>query len=62
MLFGPHPELSEQEPVITKAIYWAVEELRRKGVVAKGEHVRTWTREELEQLCEMAKSNPDLTL
>jgi hypothetical protein len=61
MLFGPHPELSEQEAVITKAIYWAVEELRKKSVAkeAKGEHVRTWTREELEELCELAKSNPD---
>lgn len=62
MLFGPHPELSDQEAVITKAIYWAVEELRKKGVVAKGEHVRSWTRQELEELCELAKLNPNLTL
>lgn len=45
-LMAPHPELDDKEFVVTNMVYWLVEELRTKGLT-KGQHTRTWTKEEL---------------
>lgn len=45
-LMAPHPELDNEEFVVTNVIYWLVEEQRKKGIT-KGEHVRHWTKEEI---------------
>jgi hypothetical protein len=45
-LLAPHPELDNQEFVITNLVYWLVEEQRKKGLT-KGQHIKHWTKEEL---------------